>query len=99
MSDWKPHGGPHNDESKELCEDCEGTSQCLLCCMHWDPKKKEWVAPYDPDCDNCGGTFECPTCDGTGLVDDVMIIPKYYLSGVYDLIIFRVRSNFLLQVQ
>jgi hypothetical protein len=69
MSEWKPHGGPHNDESKELCEDCEGTSQCLLCCMHWDPKKKEWIAPYDPNCENCGGTFECPTCDGTGLVD------------------------------
>lgn len=69
MSDWKPHGGPRNDETKELCPDCEGTSQCLLCCMHWDPKKKEWIAPYDPNCDNCGGTFECPNCEGTGLVD------------------------------
>jgi len=69
MSDWEPYGGPWNDESKELCEDCEGTSQCLLCCMHWDSEKKEWIAPYDPNCENCGGTFECPTCDGTGLVD------------------------------
>jgi len=41
MSDWEPYGGPRNDETKELCPDCEGTSQCLLCCMHWDPKKKE----------------------------------------------------------
>ena len=69
MSDWKPHGGPRNDETKELCPDCEGTSQCLLCCMHWDSKKKEWIAPYDPNCNNCGGTFECPNCEGTGLVD------------------------------
>ena len=50
---------------QELFDDCEGTSQCILCCVHWNPKKKEWIAPYDPNCENCGDL----TCDGTGLVD------------------------------
>lgn len=25
--------------------------------VHWNPKKKEWIAPYDPNCENCGEPY------------------------------------------
>ena len=71
MGDWKPYGGPRNDETKELCPECEGSSECPGCDAYWIEKLGYHPprAGVNPNCSHCGGTFECPNCDGTGLVD------------------------------
>jgi len=58
--EWEPHGGPYNDETKELCEHYEGTNVC-----QYEPENDD----DPPICDICEGEYLCKVGDGTGLVD------------------------------
>mgnify|MGYP005674729249 CR=1 FL=1 len=69
MSDWTPIGGPYSDD-RILCPVCEGTSECATCYETHDKRSGGGGRPHvDPDCETCSGSFECPNCDGIGLVD------------------------------
>ena len=57
---WKPYGGPYNDQTKELCDHCQGTSVC-----QFEPEEDDDLRI----CEICEGDYHCKVCDGTGLVD------------------------------
>ena len=53
-----------------------GDGKCSVCHGEGHPSgtfvsdfNEELLGADPEDCDNCGGSGECPTCDGTGEVD------------------------------